>query len=110
MNVTSVPEILKDESLFAACALEAASHVLKQPPYISQPIAAYGACVAANIPAGRVIFVDFMRAMYQAHIETWTNQLNDPLYVDELDRLENTIAHSVYLAYVARNIQSVDQS
>ena len=102
MNVTSIPGILTDETLFDTCAREAASHVMKQPPYISKPIAAYGAFIAQGVPAGRERLVNFMRAMCQAKVNPWTDQLKDPLYADDLDRLENAIAHKCYHAYIAQ--------
>lgn len=103
MNAANIPDILKDTTLFDQCAREASSHIMKQLPHIHKPIAAYGAFIAAGIPAGHERFVDFMRAMVQAKAQTWTGQLNDPLYTEHLDRLEDTIAHNVYLAYVAEN-------
>lgn len=110
MNAISVPEILTDESLFAACAMEAANHIMRQPAYISRPVARYGACIAQNTSVQRETLVDFMRAMHQARAQTWTSQLNNPLYVDDLDRLENTIARNVYQVYHALNLVLEDPS
>lgn len=98
MNALIVPEIVKSKHLFASCAQEAANYVLQQPFYVIQPIAAYGACVEANIPPGREKLVDFMHAMFQARMQTFTGQLNDPLYANELTLLEDTIALNVHLA------------
>lgn len=103
MNDKSVPEILKDESRFAACAREAANHIVKQPQDIRQPIAIYGAHIAANASVKREVLVNFFRAFCQAKMQTWTSQLNDPLYRVDLERLENTIALNVYLVSVIQD-------
>lgn len=109
MIIGSVPEILKNESLFATAAQEAADHVMKQPETIRQPIALYGGMLMAGEPTGRIVLVDFIRALREANVQQWTKQLSDPLYRKELDRLEDTIAEKVYQAHVARNLDIVER-
>lgn len=110
MPAKNLPEMLTDPNLFAARAMEAARHIMRQPQHIRNPIADYGCCIHKRTAPGPHLLVNFLRAMIQSGINTWSYPLRHPDYLPHLDRFEDTVAHNVYLAQMAETIERVEEA